>query len=575
MTYTAITFAPVQGFIEKSRKLRDLYGSSFILSYLAVAICHAARRAAGVPETNPPDEDDPVISPALLNVAQGTPNIILLKGHARFDKSVAQAAFTHAWKELVETCREWIEATLKGEIPYFDDDFSDHPAHQRRHKWQHHWEAWENHAWEFFYAQGPSINAARIRLNAQKRSRAWTGINWVGESSSLSGADAIAWPEMATYKPRDSWSAVKPKVDDFYQKLSQAISEAIIAPNERLSIPELTKRLITCPDIAERVPDEQFSVSVQQEIPASFRDLNRHDEEAKTGWFRGDGDRMGQYLKEISERAANDAERVTALRAVSRALMDWGEISLKPALRKPEARGQDAANTPGRIVYAGGDDFFGIFYRLAPDKLTARECLQWFYGFPDLWKKHGEDITASIGFVWAYPNVPQRDVLQHCGEAEQSAKRGGRDRLALRILFNSGNHLEWRCPWWFLQDVLEGYRDRRGEKGTAANWQHFYSDVAMLEARHAFNDQSDEVAIALFDIYFGPENAELLKEHRWGEAGKSGILRDRPYETDTANIHALNAWVINLAKVGFHLCQSPTNQLPQNPEPQKIPASVT
>jgi hypothetical protein len=33
--YTAITFAPVQGFIEKSRKLTDLYGSSFLLSYLA------------------------------------------------------------------------------------------------------------------------------------------------------------------------------------------------------------------------------------------------------------------------------------------------------------------------------------------------------------------------------------------------------------------------------------------------------------------------------------------------------------------------------------------------------------
>jgi len=29
--YTVITFAPVQGFIEKSRKLRDLYGASQIL----------------------------------------------------------------------------------------------------------------------------------------------------------------------------------------------------------------------------------------------------------------------------------------------------------------------------------------------------------------------------------------------------------------------------------------------------------------------------------------------------------------------------------------------------------------
>ncbi|MFN7715048.1 MAG: type III-B CRISPR-associated protein Cas10/Cmr2, partial [Pseudanabaenaceae cyanobacterium] len=37
-TYTVITFAPVQGFIEKSRKLRDLYGASQILSYLSYCL---------------------------------------------------------------------------------------------------------------------------------------------------------------------------------------------------------------------------------------------------------------------------------------------------------------------------------------------------------------------------------------------------------------------------------------------------------------------------------------------------------------------------------------------------------
>ncbi|TFI52645.1 hypothetical protein BLD44_020520 [Mastigocladus laminosus UU774] len=52
--YTAITFAPVQGFIEKSRKLRDLYGSSYLLSFLAWAICYVA-------ECN----DCKVVSPAL------------------------------------------------------------------------------------------------------------------------------------------------------------------------------------------------------------------------------------------------------------------------------------------------------------------------------------------------------------------------------------------------------------------------------------------------------------------------------------------------------------------------------
>ena len=56
--YTAITFAPVQGYIEKSRKLRDLYGSSFILSYLARELCEEAKRYLGDAEA--------IVSPAII-----------------------------------------------------------------------------------------------------------------------------------------------------------------------------------------------------------------------------------------------------------------------------------------------------------------------------------------------------------------------------------------------------------------------------------------------------------------------------------------------------------------------------
>lgn len=68
--YTAITFAPVQGFIEKSRKLRDLYGSSYLLSFLAEVICRAV-------DAEPNCE---LILPALVNNTKGTPNQILIEG---------------------------------------------------------------------------------------------------------------------------------------------------------------------------------------------------------------------------------------------------------------------------------------------------------------------------------------------------------------------------------------------------------------------------------------------------------------------------------------------------------------
>jgi CRISPR-associated protein Cmr2 len=66
--YTAINFAPVQGFIEKSRKLRDLYGSSQILSFLSQEIIKEAQKTTEV------------ISPAIIKMQKGMPNRILLKG---------------------------------------------------------------------------------------------------------------------------------------------------------------------------------------------------------------------------------------------------------------------------------------------------------------------------------------------------------------------------------------------------------------------------------------------------------------------------------------------------------------
>lgn len=68
--YSVVTFAPVQGFIEKSRKLRDLYGASLILSYLSQKIADDVDK----------DPNLRLISPAIPNTLKGMPNRILIKG---------------------------------------------------------------------------------------------------------------------------------------------------------------------------------------------------------------------------------------------------------------------------------------------------------------------------------------------------------------------------------------------------------------------------------------------------------------------------------------------------------------
>ncbi|WLT40549.1 hypothetical protein NON20_25260 (plasmid) [Synechocystis sp. B12] len=151
--YTAVTFAPVQGFIEKSRKLRDLYGSSFLLSYLAKAICQQAK-----------EQGHQVISPALIDVTRGTPNQIIIGGN--FGKEQAKRALQEAWGYVLETCQQWLESKLT----------------QYKYHWNREWNAWKNHAWEFFWTQGDSIDQVRRRLNDIKRSRDWQGINWQGKA---------------------------------------------------------------------------------------------------------------------------------------------------------------------------------------------------------------------------------------------------------------------------------------------------------------------------------------------------------------------------------------------------------
>jgi CRISPR-associated protein Cmr2 len=627
--YTAITFAPVQGFIEKSRKLRDLYGSSYILSYLSNAIC----KAAG-------EKHLEVISPANLNITTGTPNFILIKDS--FPKEDAKAAFDNAWNKILQHCKDWIEAKLQQQWKQNTEDEYYLSTDPWKYTWHREWTLWANHAWEFFWAEAEEIKLAKQAVFTQKRSRVWVAINYTGESSTLSGADAITHPSMGTFNPKkDSYRALEKSIHAFYHQLSYVVGEAfisdietklkgssnirekttqrfgqdfcqyieklgngehrqeaakrygepIINPTEELSIPELVKRLITLEAIAAplEIP--------ANEIPLTYRDLNRLPEKQAqsnlklgnqwTGWFLGDGDNIGKHL---------EVKSPTEITAFSKAMLNWGRNTLKDSLEGPEE---------GRIIYAGGDDFLGIFYRPEDESpLHPSECLIWFNQFyTNLWPQHQQPITVSVGFVWAGPNVPQREVLQHCREAEKSAKHHGRDRIALRVLFNDGKYLEWVCPWSILP-VLQDYRDRNKRDGKQ-QWAHLFGDIAILEGRHAFLgkdskkknvDNNLEVALALFNAYFAsssesawnndsqqefyklmespPDNLDhpdwwqqkpLWNKDEDNKLECTGILGDQKKYCDDGTWQtfdplaakaALTDWIISLSKVGFHLCSN-------------------
>lgn len=568
-TYCAITFAPVQGFIEKSRKLRDLYGSSYILSYLAATICTTAGKNGWE-----------LISPALPNITKGTPNQIILKDgegrqHLRPSEAEAelQTAFNAAWQRLVIAVRENLEHKLR------DQDTDD--------KWKRSWEAWGNYAWEWFCVigqPGESITQVRQQLNEVKRSRNWIGVNWQGESSTLSGSDAIAWPGMDVYSPKEELRSERDnKIEAFYARLTQHWHGKIIDEREHLSIPDLVKRFATLQEIAETLELDPTDYP-NLEPPERFTDLNRLDNEQYTAWFMGDGDKIGDYLKQLQDAGIDEG---IALSQLSEALTTWGD---RFAQRVRETV-QVASPLPpkSQIIYAGGDDFLGVLYRTDITKLHPSHWLSWLYTFQTLWGEHRDHLprehqtqpalTVSMGLVWAAPGVPQRDVLQHCREAERSAKSQGRNRVAIRILFNSGTHLEWACPWSLLEPIFTAH----------CNWTHFQRDIAALQARHALEvprsiseaeiKKHTKIAQAILQYHLNLPNEpndlhepdrqlweSVMERDRWctqdapHNDNDFGILPPKPEFKDSERstqshkiAQAFNDWVVALANVGFRL----------------------
>ncbi|MDF5706671.1 MAG: type III-B CRISPR-associated protein Cas10/Cmr2 [Nostoc sp. S4] len=525
--YTAITFAPVQGFIEKSRKLRDLYGASLILSYLSQQLVEEAQKTTTV------------ISPARANLQKGMPNRILIKGE--FSKSQAEKTLLSAWKGMLHECRTWIEKKL--------DNYTYH--------WEREWTNWGNHTWEIFWGEGDSIQAAMDDLETRKLSRGWTALNWIGESSSLTGTDAIAFPglggkarnpKFATYYSEDK------EIKEFYTALATITGKPeeetpegkFIAPNEKLSIPELVKRLVTWDEIREKLDIEP--------LDKGFREIQRKPQPTKnlpgqwTGWFMGDGDQVGEHLKKLASENNGDEK----IQNFSYSMRDWGkEFADKFNLREKL----------GRVVYAGGDDFSGIIYSKNPaEPIQPFKAFEWLMTLKEKWKehKHKQPLTVSVGFVWVAGSVPQRDVLQHCREAEKVAKSLGRDRVTIRIVFNSGQYVQWTCPWDYLH-VLKTYRDRDGKtfaewecKGRKQedfpNWTHVYSDLAQLKARYAINlknkqkNVDERIALQLFNIYF-IQQKEHLENEQEKIVGKSDNLE-------------LMKWIDGLINVGWHLCSN-------------------
>jgi CRISPR-associated protein Cmr2 len=492
MTYTAVTFAPVQSFIRSSRKLRDLYGSSLLLSHLARSLHDDAQ--AKVSEAG-----GFVISPADVNSTRGVPNTLLI--HGAYAKSDARRALQSAWRQALTACRNWLEDLPCKELPNGARPWP--PAAWGSAEWENGWGAsWktaERHSWELFHGQGPTIQAAEQALTLAKQQRAWEIPNWTGESSTLSSVEAIVRPCMAhNYDPFAGAGGLhRQEARDFLQVLRHSgnLGEAFAGEREEISLAELVKRLVTYRQVAPAAFGCELS-KIHEILPERFEhlsgraDTTREVRPETIVWFMADGDQVGEYLRQLRHQGEGDSAKEASARSQFSRAMRQRAAELYKAV--PECMGINRAT----VVYAGGDDVLGALHESEPGQrdLGADDLFAWLRLFPDLWAQSKQRLTASMGVVWADSSVPQREALQHARDAEASAKARGRDRFALRLLYASGTHLEWTCPWSWLEAIRNAYRDREGRshgtatKAIAPRWRHFAEDLAWLQERHAIGD---------------------------------------------------------------------------------------
>lgn len=518
MAYTAVTFAPVQSFIRSSRKLRDLYGSSLLLSHLARALYLDASNLLGA---------EAVVSPAGVSISRGVPNTLVIAG--AYSQASAREALLKTWGHVLNTCRKWLEATLdvaalQAKAPSWDGVWET--------GWGASWRAASLHSWELFHAQGATIEAAREALAIVKRERDWRVPNWTGESSTVSSAEAVVRPTMAmVVKP---WSldatAAQQEARALLRQLSdpKRLGEAFAEENEELSLLELVKRLITY----EAILKDAFALQSAEQLSnllQTFPQLSTWKSKSII-WFMADGDQVSQHIKSLASQKGEER----ALRDFSSMIQGWAtELYTDiPACMSEQTMPPAAAKAS--LVYAGGDDVLGALHESMPgkDDLEISDLWRWLHSFYELWQRVNQseittskvqpEITISMGLVWADANVPQREALQHARDAESSAKTRGRNRFALRLLYQNGNHLEWTCPWLWLQPILSNYRDREGLPSPNASWRHLAEDLLWLRERQAIapfthpsiaqvqdrkflekrNKRADETAQALWKAYF-------------------------------------------------------------------------
>ena len=370
-----------------------------------------------------------------------------------------------------------------------------------------------------------------IELTLQKRWGKEPPENKVWEHFPDRTSTAAAW--VAEQVDHSIWNQ---KIDSLHNKyfintkrssewgMPKVDSRARKTPNFSFTVPEVLERR----NVKEKlqIRDKGNEQSINQKLKEWDNEVQGWESaiEWTVGW-RGDGDNMGKWLSgkqyktlvlswakwhpnsemaevlgvsypEIPENTPRKIELPHIL-DLSVLFTSWNQLLYDLAQEYHNAK----------VIFAGGDDFLLLgpitetvalttnLYQLWRGQELSLDAVEEKVVEPlnDGWIRYrqskvcpipGSKMDFSLGVVIAQRRVPQSLWHRGLNQSYKQAKNQGRNRVCVKVLFNSGQSLDWVCPWP-LWNLLMLVSPASTEQTELNRWEKMLS---YLENNHVGNN---------------------------------------------------------------------------------------
>lgn len=547
------SIGPVQGFVAQSRRTRDLWGSSYLLSYLSACAMNGAR-AAGGEVVRPVVDNDNLYQWVAGGRKGGAPPFGSLPNHftVRTDTEPAQAAEAMT-TALHEAWREICDAVWRNVVQ---------PHAAKGHDTAAIWERQIAACWEVTWVAGPQDQTDGL-LHRRKHWRTHRLSEEPGDKCTV----------MPDYQELSGYLAIEQRGRqmEFWSAIRSATHRHDLRDDERLCAPALVKRLFTrhgpreiataldvdrwpstlyvgavpwLREVPERAGTEAaaFVGALKKAAPEAIRGktpMSVLDGLAPSEFFRLDANFYHRPFLESDRlcplQTGADREQLLGLLDKLNVTMgaaapvyyamlvadgdQVGELVRAMNNRAAVARAMSrfagevtriVSDHSGVTVYAGGDDVLAMLP--VRSALSCADALARAFAdaFPTTTSPRA---SLSAAVVFAHVRMPVGGVLHHArGLLEDDAKeRNGRDSVVATVVKPGGEHCRWITSW------VRRYQDPEAEprEGRA---------VTQLDAlaRRIGVDRGFSASL----LHHTRDTLELLCDLRRWEPGKTGGVPD-------------------------------------------------